>query len=108
MKTHPKKEIRIICELPLSGRMRAHLDRAPISGYTMLPAIGGKGSEGAWSREGLVGDAGQMVVFLIVLDASELEAVLDGSLCRDRQPDRHHHHCGCRGRPPGTLLKERE
>ncbi|HSO46326.1 MAG TPA: transcriptional regulator [Rhizobiaceae bacterium] len=77
MKTHPKKEIRIICELPLSGRMRAHLDRAPISGYTMLPAIGGKGSEGAWSREGLVGDAGQMVVFLIILDASELEAVLD-------------------------------
>lgn len=77
MKTHPKKEIRIICELPLSGRMRAHLDRAPISGYTMLPAIGGKGSEGAWSHEGLVGDAGQMVVFLIILDASELEAVLD-------------------------------
>jgi PII-like signaling protein len=77
MKTHPKKEIRIICELPLSGRMRAHLDRAPISGYTMLPAIGGKGSEGAWSREGLVGDAGQMVVFLIILDASELEAVLE-------------------------------
>lgn len=77
MKTHPKKEIRIICESPLVGRMRAHLDRAPITGYTMLPAIGGKGSEGAWSREGLVGDAGQMVIFLVVLDAGELEAVLE-------------------------------
>ncbi len=76
MKTHPKKEIRIICELPLAGRMRAHLDRAPISGYTLLPVIGGKGSEGAWSREGLVGDAGQMVIFLIILDEAELQAVL--------------------------------
>ena len=77
MKTYPKKQIRLICESPIAARMQKLLDRAPITGYTLLPAIGGSGSEGAWMREGLVGDAGQMVVFLIILDAGELQEVLD-------------------------------
>lgn len=77
MKTYPKKQIRLICESPIADRMRKLLERAPISGYTLLPAVGGSGSEGAWMREGLVGDAGQMVVFLIILDESELQKVLD-------------------------------
>jgi PII-like signaling protein len=77
MKTHPKKEIRIICEMPIMRRLRAHLDRAPITGYTILPAIGGRGSEGNWSREGLIGDAGQMLVVIIILDPANLDALLD-------------------------------
>ena len=77
MKTHPKKQVRIICEAPIKRRLCALLDRSPITGYTILPAIGGSGSEGEWSREGMVGDAGQMLVFLIVLDEKELEAVVD-------------------------------
>jgi PII-like signaling protein len=77
MKTFLKKEIRIICEMPIVRRLRAHLDRAPITGYTILPAIGGRGSEGNWSREGLIGDAGQMVVVVIVADPSNLDALLD-------------------------------
>jgi PII-like signaling protein len=77
MKIYQKKEIRIICEMPIVRRLRTHLDRAPITGYTILPAIGGRGSEGNWSREGLIGDAGQMVVVVIVLDPSKLDALLD-------------------------------
>lgn len=77
MKTYPKKELRIVCEMPLMRRVRAHLAKSAIRGYTILPAIGGSGSEGEWSREGMIGEAGQMVVFIIVLDESELDAVLE-------------------------------
>jgi PII-like signaling protein len=77
MKTYPKKEVRIICEAPILKRLQAHLDRAAITGYTIIPAIGGRGSEGTWSREGLIGDAGQMVVVVVILDAAKLDALVD-------------------------------
>lgn len=77
METFPKKQIRLICEAPIATRIRKILSRAPITGYTILPAIGGSGSEGSWMREGLVGDAGQMLVFLIILDEDQLQAVLE-------------------------------
>jgi PII-like signaling protein len=77
MKTHPKKQVRIICEMPILRRLRTLLARSPITGYTILPVIGGAGSEGEWSREGMIGDAGQMVVILVILDQKELDAFLD-------------------------------
>ncbi len=77
MKTYAKKQVQIICEMPLVKRLRTHLQRASISGYTILPAIGGRGSEGEWSREGMIGDAGQMVIFLVVIDEAQLDAVLE-------------------------------
>ena len=78
MKTHVKKQIIAIVERPVVDRLTRFLDRAQVTGYTILPALAGRGHGGAWDREGLVGDAGQMVQLVCILDASRLDAVLDG------------------------------
>jgi nitrogen regulatory protein PII len=76
MHTFAKKQIQIICERPILKRVRRHLANNGVKGFTVLPALSGSGSEGEWDREGMVGDAGQMVMVLVVLDADDLDRVL--------------------------------
>lgn len=78
MHTFAKKQIQIICERPILKRVQRHLTRAGVKGFTVLPALSGSGSQGEWDREGMVGDAGQMVMVLVVLDAGDLDRVLTG------------------------------
>ena len=58
MLMHPKKRIEVIIEAPLVERLLAVLDAQQVSGYTVLPALGGRGRGGRWRRDGLVGEAG--------------------------------------------------
>lgn len=76
MHTFAKKQIQIICERPILKRVQRHLVANGVTGFTVFPALSGSGSEGEWDREGMIGDAGQMVKVLVVLDAEELDHVL--------------------------------
>jgi nitrogen regulatory protein PII len=76
MHTFAKKQIRIICERPILKRVQRHLASAGVKGYTVFPALSGSGSEGDWDREGMIGDAGQMVLVVVVLDEEDLDRVL--------------------------------
>lgn len=78
MHTFAKKQIQIICERPILKRVQRHLVQAEVKGHTVFPALSGAGSEGEWDREGMVGDAGQMVMVLVILDADDLDRVLTG------------------------------
>ncbi len=75
-KTYPKKRLSIIIEAPFLNRLLDMLDRPDVPGYTVLPALAGKGKSGAWRRDALSSDAGRMVQVLIVLDAEKVPAVL--------------------------------
>ncbi|MEM6615689.1 MAG: DUF190 domain-containing protein [Pseudomonadota bacterium] len=75
--THAKKRLEIVLELPLLNRLVNLLDRLDVSGYTAVPALAGRGHDGVWRREGMVGDAGQMVVVFCILDADRVDGVLD-------------------------------
>ena len=77
MQTYPKKRIEIIAEAPLESRLIELIDRLQVQGYTVLPAIGGRGHEGNWSREGLVGTAGQMIVLVCIVDPARAEEVVE-------------------------------
>ena len=77
MKTHPKKRIEIMVEAPLVARVLALLDDRNVSGYTVLPAIAGRGRSGSWHRDGLVGQAGAVVQIFCVVDESRVDEVLD-------------------------------
>lgn len=77
METYAKKRIEIIIEAPSQRRLTELLERLTVSGYTVLPALAGRGREmGSWSREGLVSDAGRMVMVVCVLDENRVEEVL--------------------------------
>jgi len=77
MKTYPKKRIEIIIEAPLSRRMTEQLDRAGVTGYSIIPLIGGKGLSGSWSSEGQIGRASGMVAIVCITDGALADAVLE-------------------------------
>jgi len=76
MRTHPKKKLEIVVEAPLRSRLLGLLDRLAVSGYTVLPAVAGRGHHGAW-EEGQISDADRMVVVVCLVDAGRLDAILD-------------------------------
>ncbi|MEL0113954.1 MAG: hypothetical protein VW835_19660 [Rickettsiales bacterium] len=77
MQTYAKKRIEIITEAILESRFEQLLNEFSVTGYTVLPAIGGRGHDGVWRREGQVGASGQMIVVLCIVDPSRSEDVVE-------------------------------
>jgi PII-like signaling protein len=77
MKTHAKKRIDIMIEAPLMARMLSVLDAKGVTGYTVMPALAGKGKDGAWHRDGLAGRAGSVVLIYCILDETRVDEVLE-------------------------------
>ena len=77
MQTFPKKQLSVICESPILSKLRKILDSHKVSGYTILPALAGRGSQGAWDSEGMLGDTGRMVHVICILDEELCNIVLE-------------------------------
>lgn len=77
LETHAKKRLDIIIEAPIMNRMLDLLDRLAVTGYTVVPALAGRGREGSWRGAGLVSQAGAMVMVICILDESRIGAVLE-------------------------------
>ena len=76
MKTYPKKRIEIIIETPLSRRMTEQLDRAGVTGFSIIPLIGGKGMSGSWSSDGQIERASGMAAIICITDTALADDVL--------------------------------
>ena len=74
--TFPKKRLSIIIEAPFMKRLLAILDDLEVPGYTVLPALAGRGASGPWSRDSLSSDAGRMVQVLVVIDKEKVPETL--------------------------------
>ena len=78
MQTSKAKRVEIIIEAPMESRLTAALEKAGVTGFTVLPVFGGSGRSGRWSRDGQVGRSGMVAVVCLIrperLDA-RLEAV---------------------------------
>lgn len=79
MQTHAAKRVEIIIEAPMERRLTEVLDRAGVTGYTVLPVHGGSGRSGRWSREGLVSSAGGMVAVVCIVRPERLDALLEAA-----------------------------
>ncbi|MEE4238032.1 MAG: DUF190 domain-containing protein [Anderseniella sp.] len=75
--THPKKRIEIMIEAPALTRVTAALDRAGATGYTVLPALAGRGNGGNWQRDDAFGDSGRIVCVVCISDAQRVPAILE-------------------------------
>ena len=56
----------------------AALEKAGVSGFTVLPVLGGSGRSGRWSRDGQVGRAG-MVAVICLIRPERLDGLLDAA-----------------------------
>ena len=77
MQTHPAKRVAIIIEAPMKRRLRTTLEAADVTGFTIVPVLGGSGRSGPWSREGQVGRAGGMVQVICVVHPDRLPKLLE-------------------------------
>lgn len=78
MKTHPAKRVEIMIEAPMATRLTEALEVAGVSGFTILPVLGGSGRSGVWSREGQVGQSG-MVAVVCLIKPERLDTLLDAA-----------------------------
>ena len=71
METHKAKRVEITIEAVMETRLTDALVKAGVTGFTILPVLGGSGRSGQWSREGQVsrgdhgtdGDSGRWTKF---------------------------------------------
>lgn len=78
MQTHLAKRVEIIIEAPMETRLTSALEKAGVTGFTILPVLGGSGRSGRWSREGQVGRAG-MVAVICLIRPERLDTLLDAA-----------------------------
>lgn len=76
-KRHKAKRVEITIEAPMQSRLTDALIGAGVTGFTLLPVLGGAGRSGQWSREGQVSRAGGMVQVLCIVREDKLDTVLD-------------------------------
>jgi nitrogen regulatory protein PII len=70
LSTYPKKRIEIIVEAPALSLVLRSLDEAGVSGYTVLPALEGRGRSGHWTRDDSFNNASHMVSVVCIIDDS--------------------------------------
>ncbi|MEL6477681.1 MAG: transcriptional regulator [Pseudomonadota bacterium] len=79
MKMHPAKRVAIIVESPMLRRLTDALEAADVTGYSILPVLGGSGRSGPWSSEGMVGRAGGLMQVVCVIRPDRLDALLEAA-----------------------------
>ena len=52
------------------------LDRFGVTGYTVLPALAGRGMSGDWQRDDVFGDTARIVSVVCITDRSKKDDVL--------------------------------
>jgi nitrogen regulatory protein PII len=78
MQMHPAKRVEIIIEAPMEARLTEALTDAGVTGFTILPVLGGSGRSGQWSREGQVGRSG-MVSVVCIIKPDRLNTLLEAA-----------------------------
>ena len=75
--------LEVLVEEPALSRVERALEAVSADGWTIMPAISGVGTTGAWSREGQIGAAGRrmMVVVLVGEEVADIvaRAVIDSA-----------------------------
>ncbi len=73
------KRVEITIEAPMQKRLTNALNEAGITGYTLLPVLGGNGRSGDWSREGQISRASGMVQVICIIREERVDELLDAA-----------------------------
>ncbi|GAA5075464.1 transcriptional regulator [Roseibacterium beibuensis] len=79
MQTHQAKRVEITIEAVMENRLTKALLDAGVTGFTILPVLGGSGRSGHWSREGQVTRAGGMVSVICIIRPDRLDSLLEAA-----------------------------
>jgi nitrogen regulatory protein PII len=76
MQTHKAKRVEITIEAVMQRRLTEALLAAEVTGFTVLPVLGGSGRSGEWSRSGQVSRANGMVQVICIIRPERVDALL--------------------------------
>ncbi len=79
MQTHEAKRVEITIEAIMQSRLTDALRKAGVTGYTVLPVLGGSGRSGDWVRSGEIGRASGMVQVVCIIRPARLDGLLDAA-----------------------------
>lgn len=79
MQTHQAKRVEITIEKVMESRLTSALNEAGVTGYTILPVLGGSGRSGEWSRAGQVSRASGMVQVICIIRPDRLDTLLEAA-----------------------------
>jgi nitrogen regulatory protein PII len=79
MQTHNAKRVEIIIEAPMERRLTEAMTSVGVTGFTVLPVLGGSGRSGQWSRDGQVSSAGGMVAVVCILRPELVDMLLEAA-----------------------------
>lgn len=71
----PRRRVEVLADRPLIRRVCEAAERAGVTGWTLLPCIGGSGSHGRWREDELTG-AATKIMFLTITDAPRADALV--------------------------------
>lgn len=74
--TVQRRKIEILVDAPLVRRIVAAAEAAGVTGYTLLPTLGGAGHGGRWSDDQLTG-AEAKVMFVTITNDAKAAALTD-------------------------------
>lgn len=77
MQTHKAKRVAVIIEAVMQSRLTRAMQEAGVTGYSVLPVLGGSGRSGEWSREGQIGRGSGMVQVVCIISPDKLDMLLD-------------------------------
>ena len=79
MEMHQAKRVEIIIEAPMARRLTNALTEAGVTGFTILPVLGGSGRSGSWNRDREVSRAGGMVAVVCRIRPERLDGLLEAA-----------------------------
>jgi hypothetical protein len=71
-----RRRIEVLVDAPLMRRVLAAAATAGVTGYTLLPTLGGAGESGSWSDDQVSG-AESKIMFLTVTSEQKAEALIN-------------------------------
>lgn len=76
IETVQRRKIEVLVDRPLVRRVTETADEVGVTGYTLLPTLGGAGRGGRWSDDQVIG-ADSKVMFVTVTSQAKAEALMD-------------------------------
>ena len=63
----------------MASRLRAAIEEVGVTGYSVLPVLGGSGRSGSWNRDDSVTRGAGMVQVVCIIRADRLDAMLEAA-----------------------------
>lgn len=79
MQTHDAKRVEITIEKVMERRLTEALKKAGVTGWSVLPVLGGSGRSGEWSREGQISRGTGLVQVVCIIRPDRLDALLEAA-----------------------------